>query len=316
MKLLKYIFISICGICLLLLLSCSSDHAADNNSTLASKTLNIESKIISPDIAQSSSEPENHSDNNLENKSENNSINESSTDPSDKQQETTKHELPEQHEEDVVQTEIDLRKLADYKYIAITFDDGPIPGNEEKLLELFSQYKGHATFFYNGFKIERCPEILNKVLEQGSELGNHTYNHCNLNTVNAEQTMAEVEDLNDLIENITGTVPVFVRPPFGEYNQLTLDTLPYPLVMWSQDTRDWETLDVDCIRDKILDVSPGSIILCHSPINETILAVEQALPILYEQGYRFVTLSNLFEIYEVEPKAHQVFWHLSTPFTD
>lgn len=117
--------------------------------------------------------------------------------------------------------------------------------------------------------------------------------------------------MNDLIENITGTIPLFVRPPFGEYNQLTLDTLPYPLVLWSQDTRDWEELDVDYIRDKILDVMPGSIVLCHSNVDQTVLAVEQALPILYEQGFRFVTLSDLFDIYGVEPTAHKVFRILS-----
>lgn len=297
MKILKYSLLSICSICLLLLLSCSSNSTARNDST--TKTSSIQSKIILQDISQSSSEPAN------------NSVNESSIDPSYRQQEMAEDESSEQDDEDIVQTQIDLRKLADHKYIAITFDDGPVPGNEERLLELFSQYNGHATFFYNGYRVENHPDILNKVLEQGSELGNHTYNHPNLNTLNAEQTLAEVEDLNDLIENITGTIPLFVRPPFGEYNQLTLDTLPYPLVLWSQDTRDWEELDVDYIRDKILDVMPGSIVLCHSNVDQTVLAVEQALPILYEQGFRFVTLSDLFDIYGVEPTAHKVFRILS-----
>ena len=132
MKILKYSLLSICSICLLLLLSCSSNSTARNDST--TKTSSIQSKIILQDISQSSSEPAN------------NSVNESSIDPSYRQQEMAEDESSEQDDEDIVQTQIDLRKLADHKYIAITFDDGPVPGNEERLLELFSQYNGHATF--------------------------------------------------------------------------------------------------------------------------------------------------------------------------
>ncbi len=207
-----------------------------------------------------------------------------------------------------IEAKFDLRTLTDYKYIALTFDDGPIPENEEQLLELFSKYNGFATFFYNGYRVEESPEVLSKIIEQGSEIGNHSYNHPNFKELTAEQTLAEVEDLNDLIEKNCGVRPVWVRPPFGEFNQTTLDILPFSLVTWNQSSRDWEKQDVDFILENILNTSPGSIILCHSTIDETIQAVAQALPILYEQGYRFVTLSDLFEIYGVEPQKHQIYW--------
>lgn len=204
---------------------------------------------------------------------------------------------------------IDIRTITDYQYIAITFDDGPIEGSDERLLDLFTQYNGHTTFFVNGHKIEEYDQSLKKIVDQGSEIGNHTYYHPNMRDLNEEQTLAEVEDLNDLIEQKAGVRPIFIRPPFGEFKQLTLDTLAYPLVTWSQDSRDWEIQDKDFILENILNTRPGSIILCHNTIPQTIDAVEEALPILYEQGYRFVTISDLFKIYGVEPQPHQIYWY-------
>lgn len=203
---------------------------------------------------------------------------------------------------------IDLRPLNDYKYIAFTFDDGPVEKNDQRLLELFEQFKGQATFFVNGLAAENHPEILVKINEQGSEIGNHTYSHPFLTELDEETMLIEVEKLNDIIVEFTDVQPVFVRPPYGEFDQLTLDALPYPLVTWNQSSRDWEKQDVAWISENILNTSAGSIILCHSTINETIQAIEETLPILYEQGYRFVTLSDLFEIYEVEPLAHHIYW--------
>ncbi len=112
----------------------------------------------------------------------------------------------------------------------MTFDDGPIEGSDERLLELFTQSNGHTTFFVNGHKIEAYDQSMKKIVEQGSGIGNHTYYHTNLRDLDAEQTMAEVDNLNDLIEETAGVRPTFISPPFGEFKQLTLNTLAYPLV--------------------------------------------------------------------------------------
>ncbi len=210
---------------------------------------------------------------------------------------------------DSEQKTIDLRTIDDYKYIALTFDDGPIEGADEKILDLFTQYNGYTTFFVNGYRVEQYDQSLKKIVEQGSEIANHTYYHFNFRDLDEEQTLAEVENLNDLIQEKTGVKPAIIRPPFGEYKQLTLDVLPYPLVTWSQSSRDWEKQDKDFILENILNTSPGSIVLCHHTIPQTIEAIEEALPILYKQGYRFVTVSDLFKIYGVEPKPHQAYWY-------
>ena len=95
-----------------------------------------------------------------------------------------------------------------------------------------------------------------------------------------------------------------IRPPYGACNDFVLESLPYPLINWNHDTEDWRLKDANLISQSIENTQPGSVILMHSLYPETLQALEQSLPVLYEQGYRFVTVSELYQIYGVPLVPH------------
>ena len=194
------------------------------------------------------------------------------------------------------------KKMVDegYKFIALTFDDGPYAPVDQRLLNLLNQYGGHASFFMVGSNIGANGEIIQSILEQGSEIGNHTFNHPDLTKLSPDQVQAEFKSTEDALAQITDYKIKLFRPPYGAYNQNTLDLIPHPFILWNVDTMDWSSRDADAISQALMQVFPGAIVLMHSLYPATADAVERVMPILYDQGYRFVTVSDLFEIYGID----------------
>lgn len=202
------------------------------------------------------------------------------------------------------ETEQNSPQNDDYKYIALTFDDGPYHDIDLKVLDLLTEHDGHATFFVLGSRIDGDFETIKAVIEQGSELGNHSFSHADLAKLNYDQIMAEINLTNAKIQEYTGVVPTLIRPPYGSYNEQVLAALPYPIMIWDHDTIDWLTQDAEQISERLEETLPGSVVLMHSMYPETLAALEQTLPKLYEQGYRFVTVSELYHIYGVDLVPH------------
>ncbi|MGI6579637.1 MAG: polysaccharide deacetylase family protein [Saccharofermentanales bacterium] len=201
-------------------------------------------------------------------------------------------------------SEIAMHPSGDFKYIALTFDDGPYDKVDLGILDLLNKYEGHATFFLLGGRIDTYPDTVKAIAEQGSELANHSYNHKNLTKISYEELLAEINLTNELIQQCTGITPALIRPPYGAYNDFVLEVLPYPFVNWNHDTEDWSLQNADLISQSLEDAKAGSVILMHSLYPETLEALEKSLPILYEQGYRFVTVSELYRIYGVSLIPH------------
>ncbi|MGB4610464.1 MAG: polysaccharide deacetylase family protein [Saccharofermentanales bacterium] len=201
-------------------------------------------------------------------------------------------------------SEIAMHPSGDFKYIALTFDDGPYDKVDLGILDLLNKYEGHATFFLLGGRIDTYPDTVKAIAEQGSELANHSFNHKYLTKISYEELLAEINLTNDLIQQYTGITPALIRPPYGAYNDFVLEALPYPFVNWNHDTEDWSLQNADLISKSLEDAKAGSVILMHSLYPETLEALEKSLPILYEQGYRFVTVSELYRIYGVSLIPH------------
>ncbi|NLJ71190.1 MAG: polysaccharide deacetylase family protein [Clostridiaceae bacterium] len=201
-------------------------------------------------------------------------------------------------------TEIPMHNLVDYHYIALTFDDGPYDVVDLGILALLDKFDGHATFFLVGSRIDAFPDTVKAMAEQGSELANHSFSHSNFTTLSHEALLAEINLTNQIIQEYTGITPALIRPPGGSYNNFVLEALPYPLIMWNYDTLDWRLQDVDSISKSLENVKPGAVVLMHSLYPETLKALEKSLPVLYEQGYRFVTVSDLYRIYGVPLTPH------------
>jgi peptidoglycan/xylan/chitin deacetylase (PgdA/CDA1 family) len=184
--------------------------------------------------------------------------------------------------------------------IALTFDDGPHDTNTERVLDLLSQEEIKATFFVVGENAQSHPEIIERIIEEGHELGNHTYKHTYLGGKNKHLIEREIDLCDDAIFNHCEYSSKLLRPPGGIYDPIVSSVCAergYTMVLWSIDTRDWSGADAKSIEMTIMDnIEDGAIILCHdftSFKSNTVEALRVVIPKLKKLGYRFVTVSEL-----------------------
>ncbi len=191
------------------------------------------------------------------------------------------------------------------KKIALTFDDGPNPEYTPLLLTKLAEYHVPATFFPIGRNLERHAEIGRRIVGEGHELGNHTYHHRLLPFLSTTAIINEVLSTRQLIADLLNVHPVFLRPPNGLFTRRVLDTveqLGYRVVVGDVFPVDVAWPGHEVITARVLRrVRPGSIIILHDGYvgrfdrdkSQTVRAMDGLIPELREQGYEFVTLSNL-----------------------
>lgn len=187
------------------------------------------------------------------------------------------------------------------KLICLTFDDGPDPEQTPIILDLLRKYRAHATFFVTGTQTKLHPELVRREVQEGHEIGNHTYRHKFFRHPSAEAVLKEIAEAEQTIVAASGKRPRLFRPPGGYYDQTIVDAAReagYQVIMWSwhQDTRDWSRPGVGRIVNKVLDnARPGDIVLFHDRVDrsQTIAALERILPELQKRDFQFVTVSEL-----------------------
>lgn len=178
--------------------------------------------------------------------------------------------------------------------IALTFDDGPAGEKTARLLDALEQYGAHATFFVVGNKIAGDEEIIKRASSIGCEIGNHTYSHSKLTTLDDAAIANEINGVVDTIKELTGQKMVTCRPPYGAIDERVTAIINAPIILWSIDTRDWETRNVaQTIANIQQNVQDGDIILMHDIHAESVEAAIQIIPWLQQQGYQLVTVSEL-----------------------
>jgi len=189
------------------------------------------------------------------------------------------------------------------KEVALTFDDGPEEEWTPQILDILKQKNVKATFFVIGKQAQKYPEMLRRINADGHVIGDHTFDHINLTTLNVQQVDQEIEQCADLIHEIIGKTPRLVRPPFG-FHDATVDNVVYSkdriIVLWSLDTKDWMGLDAATVKARILPkMQNGFIVLQHNADNPKLGGSVQALPDIIDglkaQGYTFVTISELLD---------------------
>ena len=188
--------------------------------------------------------------------------------------------------------------------IAITFDDGPSTNGTQRILDALAANQARATFFVVGSRVDAHSDLIVAILAGGNEIGNHTYSHQDLSVLSGEEILAEISNTVQKINAYVDTNVYLLRPVNGRYSQLLLDTSPYPLILWSVDTRDWSTRNADQIYEEVMEnAKDGAIIICHDLYESTAEAAERFIPDLIAQGYQLVTVSELAEYrgYVLEP---------------
>ena len=197
------------------------------------------------------------------------------------------------------------------KVIALTFDDGPWDTSTAAILDTLKEYDAKATFFTVGQKISGHEDLLQRAANEGHEIGTHTWDHAegsgqgvSLILMSSDERKQEVEKGLQAIKDATGQdASLMFRSPGGNFDASVASDLSNLIdaeIGWNIDTGDWQKPGVDTIAQRIESASPGEIILMHDgggDRSETVAALKQALPKLKEEGYRFMTVSELINSY-------------------
>lgn len=178
--------------------------------------------------------------------------------------------------------------------VALTFDDGPYAPVGNQIMDCLAQYGGKATFFIVGNRAASYKTELNRMVAEGHEIGNHTYEHKYLTKLSAAQIQRQINLCNDAVFAVTGTRPALVRLPGGLKNSTVLANVKQPIIMWSIDTLDWKTRNaqksVQAVMSKVKD---GDIVLMHELYSQSGAAALEIIPRLAETGYQMVTVSEM-----------------------
>ncbi|MBE1537979.1 polysaccharide deacetylase family protein [Actinomadura algeriensis] len=184
------------------------------------------------------------------------------------------------------------------KCVALTFDDGPVPGTAE-LLDVLDARGVRATFFVVGEQAAEHPELVRREHLAGHEIGNHSYTHADLGAASKRRVVEELRKTQDAVRRATGFTPVLLRPPYGSMSgTLTREARRTGLsqVLWSVDPQDWSDRDSGSVERRVVEgARPGAVVLMHDIHGSTVDAVPDIIDRLREDGYVFVTVSQLFD---------------------
>ncbi len=183
------------------------------------------------------------------------------------------------------------------KKIAISFDCAWGVDYTDKLLDIMEKNDVRCTFFAVEFWVTKYPEYAKKIVEKGHELGTHSRTHPYMSKLDKEGIQDELTTSKEAIERITGQKVTLFRPPYGDYNDLLIDTCNemglYP-VQWDVDSLDWKNLSATEIALRVVNgTKNGSIILCHNNGLHTAEALPLLLTTLKNRGYQFVPIGEL-----------------------
>ena len=197
------------------------------------------------------------------------------------------------------------------KYLALSFDDGPNLTTESKMLDVLARHKVPATFFVIGNNItDETAENMKRAIRQGCEIGNHSLSHPMMSQMDEAQVREEVSTTSGLIEKITGERPKLFRPPYIDVKPELYDWIDLTFIC-GKGCQDWEaSVGKEARREGIIaSAEPGAIYLLHDfEGNEaTVEALDEAIPVLKEQGYVFVTVSELFARLKCDPDGHTLY---------
>ncbi len=188
------------------------------------------------------------------------------------------------------------------KEVAITFDDGPHPSITPKILAMLRQYNVRVTFFVVGKMIDKAPELVRRMVDDGHIVGNHSYTHPRLDTMTDEAVIQEIKACSASFYRATGQKMAYVRPPGMRTNEKTLKifrNMDLCLVDWTDIAGDFivgdgtKPVDPSVITARAMSkIHNGSILLLHDS-NQTLAALPLIIEGLRSRGYRLVTVEEM-----------------------
>lgn len=193
----------------------------------------------------------------------------------------------------------DLEKYKTYikkrtrKAVALTFDDGPSPKTTPVALDLLKKYNAKGTFFMVGHAVEGNEDIIKRVIAEGHQIGNHSWDHPVLTKISLEKAKSQINDTTAALKKASGLDVHIMRPPYGAINGAIQAAVDQSFILWDVDTLDWKNRNTASIMKEVRKAQAGSIILMHDIHQTTIDALPLILQYLTEQGFEMVTIEEL-----------------------
>lgn len=185
----------------------------------------------------------------------------------------------------------------DEKIVALSFDAAWGNEDTQQLIDILNEYDINTTFFVVGDWVDRYPESVLALHENGNEIMNHSSDHAHFSSLSTDQIISDLKSCNEKIEAITGVSPSLFRCPYGEYDDHVINavnSIGMTAVQWDVDSLDWKGLSAQEIEKRVLDkVQPGSIVLFHNAAENTPEALPGIIESLLNDGYSIVPVSQI-----------------------
>ena len=189
------------------------------------------------------------------------------------------------------------------KYVALTFDDGPNPGETEQILDILRDEKVVGTFFVIGAEAEKYPELVLRAASEGHQIAMHSWSHKEYTKLTPAQIREDVARCSSAVEEITGFAPTWIRPPYGQVDGTVyteLENLKLRVALWDVDPIDYSRPGTQYIINTVVYNSrPGSVVLFHDGggnRSQTVAALRGIIGELRDAGYTFVTVEKYGQV--------------------
>ncbi|MFJ5963338.1 polysaccharide deacetylase family protein [Bacillus sp. NPDC093026] len=170
---------------------------------------------------------------------------------------------------------------------------------DEHLINMLDTLRKHqvkATFFLEGKWVKKSTELAKKIVADGHEIGNHSYNHPDMRTLTRERALEQIIKTNRQIEESLGIKPKWFAPPSGSFKQETIKLAAQEgmeTIMWTVDTIDWQKPSPEVLQKRVLGkIHNGAMILMH-PTDSTAKSLDALITQMKERGYKLGTVSEL-----------------------
>ena len=181
--------------------------------------------------------------------------------------------------------------------VAISFDAAWGADKTSEIIQICNSYNVKATFFLVGFWIEKYPEMVKEIYNNGFEIGIHSSTHPDMTKLSKNEIRKELQDNIKLVEDITGFTPKLFRPPYGYYNNDLIDvceSLNLSCIEWSVDSLDWKGLSASELSGRVINQAKnGSIVLFHNNSDNIIDGLKMVLTYFQTKQTEVVSIGDL-----------------------
>jgi peptidoglycan/xylan/chitin deacetylase (PgdA/CDA1 family) len=184
------------------------------------------------------------------------------------------------------------------KAIALTFDDGPIPGRTERILDILKTHRVHAAFFCIGHRVKEHPNLVKRIHLEGHVIGNHSYWHSKtFDLQSADKIAIELKETDGLIEKNTGLRPRFFRPPYGVTNPMVAAAVRqgnHVTIGWSVRSLDTVIKDSSVLLKRVTSkLKGGDIVIFHDYSDSMLEMLPGFLTHVSQVGLKIVRVDEL-----------------------